>query len=108
MALGVVAVGLFGATWIAGVVGSAGEEVGNEALARVGTVSRILLPTDGLWQGAIHAFQDPTLLTLLGPTINASPFLNTTPLTTTYLAWAGIWVALILGLAAVAFERRDL
>ena len=59
MASGIVAVGLFGATWIAGVVGGVGEALGNEGVARVGTVSRMLLPTDGLWRGAMHAFQDP-------------------------------------------------
>ena len=38
MASGVVAVGLFGATWIAGVVGGVGAALGNESVARVGTV----------------------------------------------------------------------
>src|SRR5829696_8856996 len=37
MASGVVAVGLFGATWIAGVVGGIGDALDNESLARVGT-----------------------------------------------------------------------
>ena len=61
MASGVVAVGLFGTTWVAGVVGGIGASLGNDAVARVGTVSRMLLPTDGLWQGAMHAFQDPSV-----------------------------------------------
>jgi hypothetical protein len=30
------------------------------------------------------------------------------PLTATYLAWTGLWVAVVLGLAAMAFHRRDL
>lgn len=108
MASGVVAVGLFGATWIAGVVGSVGEALDNEGVARVGTVSRMLLPTDGLWRGAMNAFQDPTLLAQFGPEISESPFVSEAPLTITYLAWAGLWVALVLGLAGVAFWRRDL
>ncbi|MGY1710279.1 ABC transporter permease [Geodermatophilus sp. SYSU D00758] len=108
MASGVVAVGLFGATWIAGVVGGIGESLGNEGVARVGTVSRMLLPTDGLWRGAMHAFQDPTLLTTLGPGFDGFPFLGEAPLTPAYLAWAALWVALVLGLAAMAFRRRDL
>ena len=41
--------------------------LGNEGVARVGTVSRILLPTDGLWRGAMHAFQDPSALAPDGP-----------------------------------------
>jgi ABC-type transport system involved in multi-copper enzyme maturation permease subunit len=108
MASGIVAVGLFGATWIAGVVGSVGEALGNDSVSRVGTVSRMLLPTDGLWRGAMNSFQDPTLLLQVGSGIEESPFLSMAPLTTTYLAWTSLWVALVLGLAGVSFQRRDL
>jgi len=113
MASGIVAVGLFGATWIAGVVGAVGEALENDAVARVGAVSRMLLPTDGLWRGAMHAFQDPGLLdpgllVTLSEEFNSHPFLSLSPLTGAYLAWAGLWVVLVLGLAGVAFLRRDL
>ena len=109
MASGVVAVGLFGATWIAGVVGGIGASLGNESVARVGTISRMLLPTDGLWRGAMNAFQDPSALIELGGSEGgAFPFLSVAPLTVTYLAWALLWVAMIWGLAASSFIRRDL
>ena len=106
MASGIVAVGLFGATWIAGVVGMVGEAFGNDGMASVGTVSRMLLPTDGLWRGAMHAFQHPGLSQF--PAFEDSPFLSMAPLTATYLAWAALWVAVVLGLSALAFQRRDL
>ena len=109
MASGVVAIGLFGATWVAGVVGGAGEGLNNEGLARVGTVSRMLLPTDGLWRGAMHAFQDPgALVQLSGPEVEAFPFLSIASLTPAYLAWAAFWVAMVWGLAAASFVRKDL
>ncbi len=110
MASGVVAVGLFGATWIAGVVGGIGDALGTEGVARVGTVSRMLLPTDGLWRGAMHALQDPIAVAQFGgPAVEGGfPFLSKAPLTATYLGWTGVWVALLLGLAAVTFLRRDL
>jgi ABC-type transport system involved in multi-copper enzyme maturation permease subunit len=109
MASGVIAVGLFGATWVAGVVGAIGAAFDNDAVARVGTVSRMLLPTDGLWRGAMHAFQDPTaLLEFGGRDAEAFPFLSAAPLTVVYLLWVAVWVAMIWGLAAVAFGRKDL
>jgi ABC-type transport system involved in multi-copper enzyme maturation permease subunit len=108
MASGIVAVGLFGATWIAGVVGSVGAAVGNDSVARVGDVSRMLLPTDGLWRGAMHAFQDAGLLATISEEFNAHPFLSLSPLTGAYLAWAAVWVVLVLGLAGLSFLRRDL
>jgi ABC-type transport system involved in multi-copper enzyme maturation permease subunit len=109
MASGVVAVGLFGATWIAGVVGAIGGSLGNAAVARVGTISRMLLPTDGLWRGAMRAFQDPTALIEMGGTdAEAFPFLSAAPLTATYLLWAALWVMMIWALAAASFLRKDL
>ncbi|MBO3743954.1 ABC transporter permease [Actinoplanes flavus] len=108
MASGIVAVGLFGATWIAGVVGSVGEALGNPSVAQIGVVSRMLLPTDGLWRGAMNAFQDPALLAQIGTGVEESPFLSMAPLTPAYLTWAAIWTLLVLGLAALGFHRRDL
>ena len=109
MASGVIAVGLFGATWVAGVVGAIGAAFDNDAVAHVGTVSRMLLPTDGLWRGAMHAFQDPTaLIEFGGRDAEAFPFLSAAPLTVVYLAWVAAWVAMIWGLAAVSFGRKDL
>jgi len=108
MASGIVAVGLFGATWVAGVVGGVGTAVANDSVERVGTVSRMLLPTDGLWRGAMHAFQDPTALaTFDDPAAAAFPFLSEATLTVGYLAWTAVWVAMVWGLAALSFSRRD-
>ncbi|MCW2700459.1 MAG: ABC-type transport system involved in multi-copper enzyme maturation, permease component [Blastococcus sp.] len=106
MASGIVAVGLFGATWVAGVVGGIGGSLGNEGVERVGTVSRILLPTDGLWRGAMNAFQDPSALVQMGPR-GGFPFLSEAALAPAYLAWAVAWVAVVWGLTALSFQRRD-
>lgn len=109
MASGVIAVGLFGATWIAGVVGGIGRSLGNESVARVGSISRMILPTDGLWRGAMHAFQDPSALVEFGGSdAEAFPFLSWAPLTTTYLLWAALWVAMVWAVAASSFARKDL
>ncbi|TCM44915.1 ABC transporter permease [Kribbella sp. VKM Ac-2568] len=108
MASGVVTVGLFGATWVAGVVGGVGAALGNDGIARVGTVSRILLPTDGLWRGAMHALQDPVALAQFGSEMQGFPFLSDAPLAGAYLAWAAPWVAMVWALTAISFLRKDL
>jgi ABC-type transport system involved in multi-copper enzyme maturation permease subunit len=109
MASGIVAVGLFGATWVAGVVGGVGTAVDNAGVERVGTISRMLLPTDGLWRGAMHAFQDPSALaTFDDPAAAAFPFLSTASLNGVYLAWTVLWIAMVFGLAALSFTRRDI
>lgn len=111
MASGVIAVGLFCTTWVAGVVGAIGGSLGNDAVERVGSISRILLPTDGLWRGAMNAFQDPGALAAFGGAdqgAGAFPFLSVSPLTPVYLGYAALWVAMVWGLAALAYSRKDL
>jgi ABC-type transport system involved in multi-copper enzyme maturation permease subunit len=108
MASGIVAIGLFGTTWIAGVLGGIGAGIGPDGLATAGTVSRMLLPTDGLWRGAMHAFQDTSALSQFGTGFQGFPFLSDGPPTLVYLVWVVLWVVLVLGLAAAAFARRDL
>lgn len=107
MASGIIAVGLFGATWVAGVVGGIGGALGNEGVERVGTVSRVVLPTDGLWRGAMNAFQDPFALVQMGPGEGGFPFLSEGPLAPAYLVWAAVWIAVVWGLTALSFSRRD-
>ncbi len=108
MASGIVAVGLFGATWVAGVVGGLGAALGNEGVERVGTVSRVILPTDGLWRGAMNAFQDPGALLQMGQGEQGFPFLSDAALSPAYLVWAVVWTAVIWGLTALSFGRRDI
>jgi hypothetical protein len=93
MASGCVAVGLFCTTWVAGVVGGVGASLGNDAVERVGTVSRMLLPTDGLWRGAMHGFQDPSALVEMGGDGAARfPFLSVAPLTAHLPGVAAVWL----------------
>jgi ABC-type transport system involved in multi-copper enzyme maturation permease subunit len=108
MASGVLAVGLFSATWVAGVIGGIGGVVGNESVARVGDVSRVILPTDGLWQGVMDALQAPSVLSDMGADAGAMPFLSDLPLTPAYAAYVVLWVVLVLAVTATAFARRDI
>ncbi len=108
LASGVLAVGLFGATWVAGVVGGVGTAISNDSVARIGTVSRIVLPTDGLWHGAMHALMGPPLAGQFGDAAVADPFIGLSGLTGAYLVWTVVWVVLVLGVGVVTFSRRDL
>ena len=108
LASGITAVGLFGATWVAGVVGTIGIALDNERLVRIATVTQVLLPTDGLWQGAMHAIQDTASLTVLGQAMRGSPFLSTRAPSPLYLVWAVVWTALVWLLSALSVQRRDL
>jgi ABC-type transport system involved in multi-copper enzyme maturation permease subunit len=108
LASGITTVGLFGATWVAGVVGSIGVALHNTKLQHIASVSQVLLPTDGLWQGAMHAIQDSAAVALLGQASSGNPFLSMGSVSPLYLAWAVVWTMLVWLLCAASVQRRDL
>lgn len=106
LATGVVAVALFGAAWLAGVVGALGADFHIPALGDVDSVARYVLPTDGLWHGAIYSLESKSILAnAIG---HVSPFYASTPPSWAYLVWCAVWVAAALVAAWVVFERREL
>lgn len=107
MASGVVAVGLFGADWVAGVVGAIGDVIGNADVGRIGTIARVVLPTDGLWRGAMTAIQDPSILGQFPDAAKGFPFLSAAAPSPLYLVWVAVWVAAAGGLCALSYTRRD-
>ena len=108
---GIIALVTFFMAWLGGVAGGIGVAFDNAAIANIGTLSRLLLPTDGLWRGAVYSLEPEAVLALAraaGPRIAGSPFFALAPPTTAYLAWVGLWLASILRLALWSFARRDL
>jgi ABC-type transport system involved in multi-copper enzyme maturation permease subunit len=109
IAAGVVGVAVFGAGWLAGVVGSLGTAFNIGALRTVGQVGRFVLPTDGLWHGVIYALE-PTWL--IGRRLTeggaGDPFFVQSGPSWEYLLWVACWFLIILGLSIVSFERREL
>jgi ABC-type transport system involved in multi-copper enzyme maturation permease subunit len=111
LAAGVIGVALFGIAWLAGVVGALGTAFHIQAMRTAGDVSQYLLPTDGLWHGAIWYLQPSWFLSQrLGETPGAqgNPFMSLAAPSWPYLAWAGIWLVLVLVLDLISFERREL
>lgn len=111
MAAGAIAVACFGLAWIAGIAANVGALLQLDALVRVGTLSRLLLPTDGLWRGALfHLEPTAVVLAMSGAPsgVAGNPFLSLSPPTLPYLAWCVAWVAAVLALALWVFRRREL
>ena len=96
---GVIALVAWLMAWIAGVVGDIGTGLQNSALQNVGTISHLLLPTDGLWRGAVYAMEPDVILTALraaGTAGRANPFSAVDPPPTAFLAWVVVWFGLML------------
>lgn len=111
LAAGVIGVALFGIAWLAGVVGALGAAFGIGAMRAAGQVSQYVLPTDGLWHGAVYYLEPSSFISrALGESSQAqgNPFFAAAAPPWTYLTWAGIWLVLVLVLGLVSFERREL
>lgn len=111
LATGVVGVAFFGSAWLAGVVGALGATFNISALRTVGQVGRYVLPTDGLWHGAIYYLEPSSFITRRVAEDTGSggnPFFALGPPSWQYLVWAGFWFVVVLAVALFSFERREL
>lgn len=107
---GVIAVSAFGLAWIAGIVGGFGQAFNNETVRSVGTLSRLLIPTDGLWRGALYSLE-PAVYIAAQNSIRqsaANPFYAPAYPPAAYLVWVAVWIVAVVGLAVVSFQRREL
>lgn len=107
---GVIALVLFGIGWIGGIVGGIGAAFDNATITHVGTVTKLVLPTDGLWRGAVFALEPQALLATgaqAGPAIAANPFYASAALPLAYEIYVVAWIAGILVLAVLSFEARE-
>lgn len=108
---GVACLAIFGLAWIGGIIGGVGTAIDEPAIAQVGELSRLLLPTDGLWRGVVYHLEPREMLLLAdqaGPLTAAFPFIVDAPPPTSFLIWVLAWFGAILGLAAVSFRRREI
>ena len=72
-------------------------------------VSEYLLPTDGLWHGAIYYLEPTSYLAFRsGNQDRGDAFFAAGAPAGTYLIWAVIWFALVLALGVLSFGRREL
>jgi ABC-type transport system involved in multi-copper enzyme maturation permease subunit len=97
--------------WIAGVVGDIGVGLQNQAIENVGTVSHLILPTDGLWRGAVYAMEPDAVLATLraaGTIGRANPFSAVDPPPIQFLAWVVVWFAIMLALSVWSFRTREI
>ena len=108
---GVTGLILWGLAWIGGIVGGVGSVFGNATLTHVGTASKLLLPTDGLWRGAVWSLEPASLIAIMrssGPAAAANPFFAADPPPAAYILWCIVWIIGVLGLAVWSFSHKEL
>ena len=102
---------LWGLAWMGGIVGGVGLVFDNATLTHVGTASKLILPTDGLWRGAVWSLEPASLIAAAraaGAAAAANPFFAADPPPLAYVVWCIIWVIGMLALAIWSFTRKEL
>jgi len=108
---GVIALVLFFVAWIGGIALAIGITFDNSTITAIGIGSRLLIPTDGLWHGAIYYLEPSEFLAaarLAGRARAGNPFFADSPLPWQYLLFVAGWGLAVLGLANWSFAKRDL
>jgi ABC-type transport system involved in multi-copper enzyme maturation permease subunit len=107
---GAIAVVAYRQAWMAGVLGKIGLALGTTALVSLSDAIRYLLPTDALWQGVVYGLEPSFVINSVGGEFVAksSPFFASEPPSITIVAWAGVWLVLLLALAVSQLRRREL
>jgi len=107
---GVIALVLFGIAWIGGIVGGIGVAFDNATIGHVGTATRLILPTDALWRGAVFTLEPAAILgasAQAGPAVAANPFFAASALPAAMVLYAAVWIIALLGLTVRSFRARE-
>jgi len=105
------AVLLFGVAWIGGVIGGIGARTDGIWLMQASSVTKLLLPSDAVWRGALFMLEQPgeVFAGARSVTMAANPFFETeNAAPQLLLVYALAWIAVVLGAAVFAFRSRDL
>src|SRR2546421_3887677 len=108
---GVIALVLFFVAWIGGIALAIGQAFNNDTIINIGVGSRLLIPTDGLWHGAIYYLEPSDILAaarVAGRARAGNPFFADQPPPLSYILWVIAWLLAALGIANWSFARRDL
>jgi ABC-type transport system involved in multi-copper enzyme maturation permease subunit len=109
IASGAVVVVVYGLTWVAGVMGAVGAFFNTPALVQAADASRVAVPIDGLWRGAVYSLEPQVVLAVFGSEtrFQGNPFFASEPPSPLYLAWVVLWVAAILGIGVWLLANRE-
>jgi hypothetical protein len=74
------------------------------------TLAGLIVPSDGLWRGALYHLEPVALLVAAnaGGMSAQNPFGTSAPPPPAFVIWSIGWIALAVTAAAVSFTRREL
>jgi Cu-processing system permease protein len=106
-AQGIVVFMVFGAGLTAGLLAQIGQAINSDSLHSIGRIATWALPFEGLYAAGLHALISGTS-GLTGVVLRLGPFGGSEAAGAGLIAWAFLYLAGVLALAAAVFSRRDL
>ena len=106
-AQGIVVFMVFGAGLTAGLLAQIGHAINSDSLHAIGRVASWALPFEGLYAAGLHALISETS-GLTGVVLQLGPFGGSEAAGPELVAWAFLYLVMVLSIAAVVFSRRDL
>ena len=103
LANGVLVFGLYGIAFIGGWIEQFGAFLKNQTAVNIGIISSLILPSEALWKRAIYEMQSP-----LAGLVGFTPFSSTSTPSPLMIAYALVYLLVMLGLAMRQFSQRDL
>ncbi|MGI8429388.1 MAG: ABC transporter permease subunit [Solirubrobacteraceae bacterium] len=98
---------VFGAGMVAGLLGTIGSAIGSGSVQSTAHDLSLALPFQALYQAGLHALAaDQTGFT--GVLLNLGPFGSSHAGGPGLYLWCAVYLVVVMGLAALAFARRDL
>jgi len=107
---GIIALVLYLMAWIGGIVGGVGQALSTDSLLYTGLATKLMVPTDVLWRGAVYAMEPASVAAAAraaGPAAAANPFWAADPPPAGLLAWALLWLLGVFALAWWSFRSRE-
>jgi ABC-type transport system involved in multi-copper enzyme maturation permease subunit len=106
LATGGVVFGLYGIGFIGGWVEQFGAFLQNQTAVNVGIISSLIIPSEALWRRAAFEMTPP-----LGQALgfaSGGPFITTSVPSPLMIAYAGLYMVVVVALTVRQFSRRDL
>ncbi len=100
---GVLVLGLQGAAFMGGWLEQVSGFSQSVHIVTLGIASSLIMPGESLWRRAAYEMQTP-----LAGSLSFSPFANVSIPSLVAVAYAGVYLAIALGIAIHHFQRRDL
>jgi ABC-type transport system involved in multi-copper enzyme maturation permease subunit len=103
LATGGVVFGLYGLAFIGGWIEQIGSFFQNQTAIQVGIVTSLIIPTEALWRRATYEMQSP-----LTAALQMTPFSTVSVPSVLMIAYAFVYLAIMLIVAVNTFQHRDI